>query len=540
MTRLDAHVNGQISHHVLEDWNSIQWKKVEGITTNLRRRIYQATVRKKYREVKHLQRLLLKSFANKVLAIRQVTQINAGRKSSGIDGMVIDNHADRVKIANERINLKSYKPLPVKRVYIPKADGSKRPLGIPTIKDRIIQAIVKNALEPKEEVRFESNSFGFRKGRCTQDAIEEIHAALNNSAVGKNQWILDADISKAFDTINHEFILKQLGSFSAKHLISKWLKAGYVEYGEINETESGTPQGGIISPLLANIALSGLQIQLGKGFRYARYADDFVIMAKTKQAIEEIKPKVEEWLSQRGLKLNNEKTKIIHRDEGFNFLGFHIKMYNGKLIIKPQKEKIEKLLDKIRTWLDDNKQANAETVPKVLNPILRGWANYYRFVCSKETFNDIEHKVWHKIFKWAVRRHPNKPISWTFNKYYEKVKKTKNFRGLYKINETPIVRYVKVKGNASPDNPDLKEYWKDRKMKISKILYAKGGKLYKIAEYQNWKCETCGNWLMNDEEINIHHIDRNRQNNDVSNLQLLHETCHYQKHQLEKVKLRVA
>ncbi len=530
IAKLEAEM--QMKRHVLTDWNSIDWKKAERKVTNLRKRIYQATERGEVKEVKNLQKLLLNSFANKVLAIKRVTQINDGKKTTGVDGVVIEDHTDRVKIANEKINLKGYKPLPVRRVYIPKSDNSKRPLGIPTIKDRIIQAIVKEALEPEWEARFEANSFGFRPGRCTQDAIEEIHAALNNSAVGRNEWILDADIKKAFDTINHEFILNQICNFPMKGLISKWLKAGYLETGIMHETHNGTPQGGVISPLLANIALDGLQNQLGKGYRYARYADDFVIMAKSKQAIEDIKPKVEEWLQARGLTLNNEKTKIIHRDEGFKFLGFHIKMYNKKLIIKPQKEKVEGLLDKIRNWLDDNKQIEAEKVSEHLNPIIRGWANYYRFVCSKETFSKIHWNIGWKLWKWAKRRHPNKTVFWVLSKYYEKNKygKFDVFNGLYRINKTPIIRYIKVKGKASPDDPSLKEYWEDRKNRISKTYYAKGSKLYKVAEEQEWKCNSCRAMLMNGEKIHIHHKDDNHQNDDISNLEIIHEHCHHQKH----------
>jgi len=518
----------------LSDWNSVQWKKVERNVAKLRKQIYRATQESKFRRLRKLQRLVLKSPAVKVLAIKRVTQINDGRKTAGIDGKVIDNHKDRVKIANEKIDFNSYKPLPVKRIYIPKSDGFKRPLGIPIIKDRIIEAIAKEALEPEWEAKFEANSFGFRPGRCTQDAINEIYAALNNSAVGRNQWILDADIKKAFDTISQEFILNQIEDFPAKGLISKWLKAGYVEIGEIHETITGTPQGGVISPLLANIALDGLQAHLGKGYRYVRYADDFVIMAKTKQAIEEIKPKVEQWLSERGLKLKDEKTRIIHRDEGFNFLGFHIRMYkNGKLIIKPQQEKVKNLLDRIKVWLDSHKQAKAEAIPEQFNPILRGWANYYRFVCSKRTFSYVENRTRWMLWKWAKRRHPNKPVPWILNKYFEKTGngKTYVFKGLFRIDHVPIVRYVKVKGKASPDDPTLKEYWENRKKKISKIYYAKGSKLYRIAENQNWKCDLCGNWLINGEKIDRHHIDPNRKDRDaISNLVIRHESCHYQGH----------
>ncbi len=527
-------------------WTSIDWKKVERKVTNFRRRIFKATERGDLKQVANLQKLASRSFAVKVLAIKRATQINDGKDTAGIDGKIINNHAGREKVAGEKINLNSHKPLPVKRVYIPKPDRSKRPLGIPTIKDRIIQGIGKTALEPEWEAKSENNSFGYRPGRCAHDAITEIHAALSNNATGKNEWILDADISKVFDTINHEFILNQLENFPAKDLISRWLKAGFVEMGNIHETTIGTPQGGVISPLLANIALDGLQKHLGKGYRYVRYADDFVIMAKTKQAIEEIKPKVEQWLLERGLKLNDEKTKIIHREEGFNFLGFHIRMYkDGKLIIKPQKEKVKKLLDEIRIWLNKYKQVKTEAVIEKLNPILRGWANYYRFVCSKETFSKIQHKVRWILWKWAKRRHPNKSKSWILNKYYEKSGKGNSmvFKGLYRINKIPIVRYIRVKGNASPDNPKLLEYWENRGKRLGKVQFARGSTRYLLARNQNWKCCLCGNWLMNGEEVHVNHIIPLSEggSDHISNKIIYHLSCHYQWHSnRNKKKLRAA
>ncbi|MBM4350055.1 MAG: group II intron reverse transcriptase/maturase [Deltaproteobacteria bacterium] len=548
---------------VLSEWTSIDWKKVERKVTNLKRRIFKATERGDLKQVANLQKLASRSFAVKVLAIKRATQINNGRKTAGVDGKIIDDHAGRVKIANEEIDLNSYNPPPVNRVYILKkpkkskralrrlsrkklSNEPKRPLGIPTIKDRIIQGIGKTALEPEYEAKFENNSFGFRPGRCAQDAIEETFNALNNGVAGGNEWILDADISKAFDTINHEFILNQLGNFPAKDLISRWLKAGFVEFGEIHETTIGTPQGGVISPLLANIALDGLQKHLGKGYRYARYADDFVIMAKTRQAIEEVKPMVEQWLLERGLKLNDEKTRIIHREEGFNFLGFHIRMYkNGKLIIKPQKEKVKGLLDKIRTWLDENKQVKTEAVIKKLNSILRGWANYYHFVCSKETFSKIQHKVHWILWRWAKRRHPNKSKYWILNNYYERSGKGSLmvFKKLYRIDKIPIVRHIKVKGNASPDDPKLLEYWENRGKRLGKDQFARGSTRYLLARNQNWKCYLCGNWLMNGEEVDTNHIIPVSEggSDHISNKIIYHESCHYQWHSnREKNKLRAA
>lgn len=427
----------------LIDWNSIDWKRQKALIRNLRQRIFQATQWKQWNKVKSLTKLMLRSQANLLLSIRRVTQENAGKKTPGVDKEVALTGNDRVKLIKEFQRYTLWKVRPTRRVYIPKANGKQRPLGIPTIRDRIAQAIVKNALEPTWEAIFEANSYGFRPGRSCHDAIEQSWIRLNSN--GGHTWVLDADIKGAFDNISHDFILKAIGEIPGRESIKQWLKAGYVESEILHSTESGTPQGGIISPLLANIALDGLEhtlsqhikakeytLKSGKSagkvkwmklsrYGYIRYADDFVVTAETREEIEDILPTIKVFLTERGLALNEEKTQIRKLSDGFNFLGFNIRQYGGKCLIKPQKEKVIAKLREIKAWLKSHKTIKTESVIQYLNPILRGWANYYRHGVSSETFQTFGNILWRMLWKWAKRRHPKKSAKWVKSKYFKRV-----------------------------------------------------------------------------------------------------------------------
>lgn len=408
------------------------------------------------------------------------------------------------------------------------------------------------------EARFEPNSYGFRPGRSTHDAIEQV---FNRLGVGNDKWILDADIKGAFDNINHEYLLNVIGKKPGIELVKQWLKAGYLEMGTFYQTQSGTPQGGTISPLLANIALEGMeeflkQFQLVERryyahksrnekrgrYGYVRYADDFIITAKSREDIEAIKPIIELWLKVRGLELNQEKTQIVNVEDGFNFLGFNIRQYKGKCLIKPQKEKIKAKLREIREWLKKNQHASPEAVIRYLNPIIRGWGNYYRFAVSKKVFSYIDHMVWKALYKWALKRHPKKGKKWVAKKYFGLLKglgwkfttTTKNRHGkdetltIVRLAEIPIQRHVKVKGTASPDDPTLQKYWHSRATRNGKTRWEKGFKLHKIAENQNWICPICGEHLFNGNELDTHHKVRVKDGgtNEIGNLVHLHKTCH--------------
>lgn len=418
---------------------------------------------------------MLRSYFNLLLSVRRVTQTNQGRKTAGIDGRLALTPNSRMALIREMGNYTIWKVRPTRRVYIPKAGkpGQVRPLGIPTIENRVAQAIVKNALEPYWEARFETNSYGFRPGRSTHDAIAQCWNILRGST--RRPWILDADIKSAFDEIDHRFIIQALGPVPGRELIRQWLKAGYVESDILHATESGTPQGGIISPLLLNVALDGLQKRLGAKNGYVRYADDLVVTASSREEIERIVPTIQEWLAERGLELHPEKTRIVHIDDGFNFLGFSLRRHRGKCLIKPQKEKVLAFLRTICQWLSNHRQMPAEGVIRHLNPILRGWSNYYKHVVSKQVFSYVSHRLWQMLWRWCLRRHTKKGTHWVRRKYFgvsgnawKFQAKCRNANGenytisLFDMTSIPIARHIKVRGTASPDDPSLRDYWLHR------------------------------------------------------------------------------
>jgi RNA-directed DNA polymerase len=390
------------------DWNAIDWRKVHKSVSNLRRRIFRASKEGDHRKVRSLQKLVLRSYANALLSVRRVTQINAGRNTPGVDMLVVKTPKARSELVDQMRSYQPWKASPARRVYIPKANGKKmRPLGIPTVTDRVMQAIVKNALEPYWEARFEPASYGFRPGRSCHDAIAKIFNIARPNK--RKKWVLDADIEGAFDSISHERVLEAIGPFPARELIRRWLKAGYMEMGTLHQSEAGVPQGGIISPLLMNIALDGMEQALGvrydrrgqiKGSRaLVRYADDWVVFCESEQDAQAARLQAKEWLRKRGLCLSEEKTRVVHLTEGFDFLGFNIRHYQApktarsgyKLLIKPSKESVSNFKERVRLEWMNLKGHNVMAILKRLNPIVRGWANYFRIGVSKHTFETLDH-----------------------------------------------------------------------------------------------------------------------------------------------------
>lgn len=459
------------------DWDDIDWQLIEKRIKNLRQRIFRATKCGKWNQVRSLIKLMLRSHSNLLHSVRKVTQQNKGRKTPGLDHQRVLTSRGRAQLTRQMEQYQAWKVKPAKRIYIPKAGGKQRPLGILTIKNRVAQAIVKNALEPSWEARFEPNSYGFRPGRSCHDAIQ--HCWLRFKKSSKNRWALDADLKGAFDNINHDFILDRLGNTPGRELIRQWLKAGYVEAENLHATTSGVQQGGVISPLLANIALDGLQSLLGKA-GYIRYADDFLVTANTNEEIQDLVPHVKTFFAERGLVLNTAKTKVVSVIDGFNFLGFNVRTYKGKCIIKPQKDKVLSFLQEIRDWLRCHRTIPVEAVISHLNPILRGWGNFYKHVNSKKIFDYVDHQVWLTIWRWCIRRHPNKSRDWVFRRYFRTVKgrkwiffcKVRDHRSgelteihLTKVSAIPINYHVKVARDASPDDPALQDYWQKRSAK---------------------------------------------------------------------------
>jgi RNA-directed DNA polymerase len=378
------------------DWLSIDWQQVEGDVRRLRQRIFTASQAGDLKKVRNLQKLMLRSHANTLVSVRRVTELNAGRKTAGVDGQVVVTAYGKAELADWMQRCAApWKPKPVKRVYIPKANGKQRPLGVPVIVDRVLQARVVNALEPEWEARFEPKSYGFRPGRGCHDAIESIYKTVGGKAAHR-LWVLDADLAAAFDRIDHAHLLAALGTFPARAMVEQWLKAGVVDKGRLAPTEEGTPQGGVVSPVLLNVALHGMEEAAGVRYRTAgvhagktvpgspvvvRYADDLVAMCASREEAEEVKERLAVWLAPRGLVFNEDKTRVVHLGDGFDFLGFNVRRYRGKLLIKPSKAALRRIRERLAAEMKALRGANAKAVLQRLNPIIRGWSAYYRTGC---------------------------------------------------------------------------------------------------------------------------------------------------------------
>ena len=467
--------------HAEPQWLQADWNHIGEEVKRLQVRIAKATLERRWGKVKALQRLLTRSHSGKMLAVKRVTE-NRGKRTPGVDGRIWSSPAAKWKGVLS-LRHRGYRARPLRRVYIPKSNGKRRPLGILCMGCRAFQALWKLALEPVAESLADPNSYGFRTERSTADAIEQ---CFNTLAKRRSPgWILEGDIRGCFDNISHPWLLGHIPM--DRRILQRWLQAGYIDEGALFESAAGTPQGGIISPTLSNMTLDGLESAVyasvgptafarsNNQLNVVRYADDFIVTGISKDVLEtKVLPAVRNFMAARGLELSAEKTRITHISEGFDFLGQNVRKYKGKLLIKPAKASVKSLLGRIREIIKSNVSAQQAVVIHKLNPLIRGWATYHRHVTAKACFSSVDAQIWHMLWKWARRRHPTKGAMWVRKRYFHAggsrawifsaAERTGSYpTELFRAMTIPIKRHVKIRAQANPFAPEWQSYFIHRR-----------------------------------------------------------------------------
>lgn len=534
-------------------WEAIDWQKVLAYVKKLQVRIVKAQKEGHYSKVKSLQWLLTHSFYAKALAVKRVTS-NQGKRTSGVDHELWLTPQAKFN-AISKLNRRGHRPQPLRRHYIPKKNGKMRPLGIPTMTDRAMQTLYKFSLEPIAETYADPNSYGFRIGRSTHDAIEQCFTDLNKGK--SSEWILEGDIKGCFDHISHEWLLENIPMDT--QILEKWLKCGYVETRKLFPTDEGAPQGGTISPTLMNMTLDGLERLLQERLptrqkvngrthfnklNFVRYADDFIITGESPEFLrDKVLPIVKEFLTERGLQLSEEKTVITHIEDGFDFLGKNIRKYNGKLLIKPSKTSVKSFLEKVRSIIKGNKSTKQETLIRKLNPVIRGWVNNQRYVVSSKVFSRVDYEIYKCLWQWAKRRHKKKSHKWIAQKYWHHIgsrqwtfsvpyenQSTKGeplYCKLEYATDTKIIRFKKIVAEANP----FDEYWTDyfEEREGEKLLNSTKGreKLLSIWRRQGRRCPVCGDLITSETGFKVH-TPAGKNSRKI----MVHKECHEEIHSL--------
>lgn len=537
---------GTLSHATVE-WRTINWRQVNRNVRRLQSRIAEAIKQGQRGKVHALRRILTRSLGAACWAVRKVTE-SPGKKTPGIDGKTWSTPEEKQE-AVCTLQRGRYSPRPLRRIYIPKAGSQKRrPLGIPTLSDRARQTLHALALEPIAETRADPNSYGFRRERAPVDAITQCFLVLARGNAA--QWILEGDIRACFDNICQKWLVANTPM--DKGMLSKWLKAGYVERHTFHTTDAGTAQGNPISPILCNLTLDGLEPMLKKRFpkhkvNAIRFADDFVVTGDSKALLaQEVKPAIAAFLAERGLSLSEEKTRIVHMEEGFDFLGQNIRKYHGKLITKPAKKAVKKLLSTVRGLIRHSPTATPVALIKRLNPIIRGWTQYHRHACSKRTFSTVDAQIFRALWRWTKRRHPNKSKHWIKQRYFTCqggnhwvfVGHTKDHqvRHLFRAATTPIQRHIKIRKDANPYDLADELYFEQRLVNKWKSGHYGHSRAKQLWLTQQGRCPHCSHLITEESGWDIHHLIALAEGgpDTMDNLVLLHPTCHRQLHAQKK------